>query len=313
MASEQKGSEKDITSRGWMVTLPESEYSKEEVQEKLSNYIYVGQLEKGSGETEYRHWQIYIENESQIRFSTLRSKFPKGHFEKRVSTKEACFSYVTKEDTSLGVQISNGEMNLRVKKPGRAEQFDRYRTLILTGTKTVAQLVLEDSGALAHHKSLQILEYEYRKKLYKGRIRDIEVHYIFGKTGVGKTRLVYDLYQNRYEDLYVVSDYSNPFDLYDNEDCLVLDEFAGQLEVEAMLKILDRYPTELRARYQNRQANFTKVYILSNVELDDCYSASRLRNSRQWDALLRRITTYQEMVESGTLIDRELPQLRSSS
>lgn len=294
-----------------MITLPEEDYPQSYVEEQLSSYTYVGQLEKGTSETEYRHWQIYIENRSPIRFETLQKKFPKGHFERRTGTKEACYRYVTKTETSLGVRISRGDMKIQDKKPGRAELLEQYRIQILTGQTTVSKLILEDSNALPHERSLRVLENEYRKKLCKGRIRDVEVHYIYGATGVGKTRMIYDRYKGHYDDLYVVGDYSHPFDQYDNEDCLVFDEFSGQINFEYLLKILDRYPIELRARYMNKYANFTKVFILSNLPIEDCYPSKFHESKQQWDALLRRIGSYQEMTADGALVDLEKP--RSSS
>ena len=58
-------------SRSYLLTVPadvESDgYSQEEVQERLKNYTYIGQLEQGTEVNEttgkcYLHWQIYIEN-----------------------------------------------------------------------------------------------------------------------------------------------------------------------------------------------------------------------------------------------------------
>ena len=75
---------KDSKGRAWMLTLPESEYSKEYIFEQLGSYDgFIGQLEEGSkkdanGEG-YRHWQLYLEHENAIRFSALRKKFPRGH------------------------------------------------------------------------------------------------------------------------------------------------------------------------------------------------------------------------------------------
>ena len=62
-------------SRSYLLTVPadvESDgYSQEEVQERLKNYTYIGQLEQGTEVNEttgkcYLHWQIYIENGNPI-------------------------------------------------------------------------------------------------------------------------------------------------------------------------------------------------------------------------------------------------------
>lgn len=297
---------KDRTARGWMLTLNAEEYPKEEVEEKLSKYSYIGQLEKGE-ENEYLHWQVYIENKTQIRFSTLKSKFPKGHFEIRKGTKEACYAYVTKSETGMGVGIRNGEIALREKTPGGAEELNRLRTLLITGEKTLNQILIEEQSAAKHLNYLKELDHTIKSEKARGRFRDVEVTYIFGETGVGKTKHVYDLYKGNYEQLYVVGNYSHPFDSYDNQDCLVLDEFAGQLDFEYLLKILDRYPIELRARYRDKVADFTKVFILSNLTLDECYRDIYTERPSQWKALLRRIGHYYEMDSTGKLTECSKP------
>lgn len=307
MIDTSEGKAKDIVARGWMLTLPESEYSKEDVEEKLSQYTYVGQLEQGEGENSYRHWQVYVENPSQVRFSTLKSKFPKGHFEKRQGSKAACLAYVTKEETALGVTVSNGALSIEDKKPGPAQELERLRMLILTGEKTYSELMIEEASAAKHYRALQVIEHEYRRRLHKGRLRDVKVTYIFGATGVGKTRHVYDRYAQEPDELYVVSDYAHPFDAYDNEKCLVLDEFAGQLNFSYLLQLLDRYPVELRARYRNSFANFDEVFILSNLSLEEVYEDIRREGSQRWNALLRRIDSYYEMKEGGELVELEKP------
>lgn len=298
---QKTGQEKDLVSRSWMLTLKASDYPQQEVEEKLAQYSYIGQLEKGE-ETGYEHWQVYVENKTQIRFSTLKSKFPTGHFEVRRGSKESCYDYVTKDDTALGVRIQNGEIDVKEKKRGRAEELDRLRTLLLGG-KPLGEIILEEQSSANHLTYLRELDYQMKRRQAKGKLRDVEVSYIFGATGVGKTRMVYDLYADRPEELNVVGNYAHPFDSYDAEECLVLDEFAGQLDFEYLLKLLDRYPIELRARYRDKTAVFTKVFILSNVPLSHCYPDVMKMRPRQWDALLRRIDHYQEMQADGVLVD----------
>lgn len=55
-------------SRSWILTLKAEDFTKEYVEEKLSDYTYIGQLEKGNT-TEYLHWQVYIEHAAAIQQS----------------------------------------------------------------------------------------------------------------------------------------------------------------------------------------------------------------------------------------------------
>ena len=51
----------------------------------------------------------------------------------------------------------------------------------------------------------------------------------------------------------------------------MLEEFHSQIPISAMLNYLDIYPLTLPARYTDRTACYTKVYITSNISLEEQY------------------------------------------
>ena len=109
----------------------------------------------------------------------------------------------------------------------------------------------------------------YRDSDFMNKWRDLQVTYIFGKTGSGKTRSVMEKYG--YSACYRVTDYKHPFDNYDGQDVLIFEEFRGSLKHGDMLVYLDGYPVLLPCRYFNRTACFTKVFIISNIPPDQQY------------------------------------------
>ena len=70
---------------------------------------------------------------------------------------------------------------------------------------------------------------------------------------------------------------------------LVFEEFNSQIPIEAMLNYLDVYPLLLPARYSDRTACYTKVYITSNIPLDEQYITVQHNRPETWRAFLRRI------------------------
>ena len=56
-----------------------------------------------------------------------------------------------------------------------------------------------------------------------------------------------------------------------------------------MLKYLDGYPVEFPARYANRHACFTKVYIATNIDLRNQYPNIQQEQPITWQGFLRRI------------------------
>nr|QNG41012.1 replication-associated protein [Pygoscelis antarcticus] len=287
---------RDTTSRSWLLTLPAEVYTKDYVIEQLGMYAFVaGQLEKGN-DTDYIHWQLMVEHSGPIRFSTLRNKFPKGHFDMRRGTAQQVYDYVTKSDTSLGETIEIGEYDF-TSYQGKRNDLWRYRDLIMEGwTPDEIIIAPENPSAYIHRNHLIALYEVFKKDMYSKVERDIEVNYLYGPTGVGKTRHIYD----NCNDFYRVTAYKNPFDDYEAQTTLVLDEFAGQMELDLVLNVLDRYPLRLPCRYRDKWACYEKVWIVSNLAPDEVYDV--WIESERLKAFRRRLHNVYCMVAPGELV-----------
>ena len=130
---------------------------------------------------------------------------------------------------------------------------------------------------------LEILSSRYKAE----RRMNLLVTYVSGSTGYGKSRYILDNHGD--SNVYRVTDYKHPFDTYSGEDVIVFEEFRSDLPIGNMLNYLDIYPLQLPARYNNRQACYNFVYIVSNWKLDDQYHNIRLEQTETWNALIRRI------------------------
>ena len=128
----------------------------------------------------------------------------------------------------------------------------------------------------------------YLEEQNKNEFRKIDVTYLYGETGVGKTRGVMEKYG--YANVYRVTNYQHPFDGYRGQDVLLFEEFRSNLPIGDMLVYLDGYPTQLPCRYADKSACFTKVYIISNIALERQYPTIQLEQCQTWRAFCRRIT-----------------------
>ena len=139
------------------------------------------------------------------------------------------------------------------------------------------------------------------EKKFRTTFRELEVTYIYGTTGVGKTRQVMEQYG--YDKCYRVTDYAHPFDGYKGQDVIIFEEFRNSLKIADMLVYLDGYPVELPCRYANKQACFTKVYIISNWALELQYPQIQAETPLTYQAWLRRIHTVRVFSDSGKYVD----------
>ncbi|WP_148501016.1 P-loop NTPase family protein [Paenibacillus rubinfantis] len=88
---------------------------------------------------------------------------------------------------------------------------------------------------LLHTDKIERVRQIIKAEEYKDKFRELEVAYIWGKTGVGKTRHVMEKFG--YQNVYRVTDYIHPFDNYKGEDVILFDEFRGQLKIHDMTQL----------------------------------------------------------------------------
>lgn len=244
------------------------------------------------------HTHIYLVYKNAIRFSTLTKMFNgKAHIESCNGTSEENRNYVFKIGKWAGT--AKGETNL-------GNTHFEFGTLPVEqqGKRTDIESLIDEvrTGATNNDILLKYPQYGFRldeidkiratvmAAKYKDTFRDLDVTYIYGGAGVGKTRSVMEKYG--YSNVYRVTDYQHPFDSYASQDVIIFEEFRSSLKVEEMLNYLDGYPVDLPARYANRVACFTKVYIITNIPLEEQYTNIQDKQPETWNAFLRRIHHY---------------------
>lgn len=281
-------------SRSWILTISADLYSRTEIEEALSPYTYIGQLERG--EAGFVHWQVLIENEWPIRRTTLLARLPRVHIEPRRGSVEQAVAYVTKLASRVEDEPPLAQGDIQVKsEQGRRTDVERVRSAVLEEGLSFDEVLLWMPEAARMSRYVQELVAARDRSASRSEERDVKVTYLYGEPGLGKTRWAYDNCEN----LYRVTSYDHPFDGYSRESTLVLDEFAGQIDIRTMNTILDRYPMELPARYYNRPAMFNEVVIISNVAPWGLYGYEPAR-FRQ--AFARRLGTVLEMQTGGHVL-----------
>lgn len=290
---------KDSQNRSWMLTIPAESVSKEELEKKLASYTYIGQMEKGE-KSDYLHWQIYIEHKTPIRFSTLKKKFPKAHLEVRHSSKKACYDYVTKSKSAIpNSGVKNGDIVIDETDSPKVS-VEAAVSLMERGMRVNEVLIQYPSlwRSMAYLERAQAIIDENNHSMSK---RDVRVEYIYGQPGTGKTRYIYETHG--YDQVYRVTNYKHPFDGYQGQDVLVLDEFYDSIPLDQLLNVIDVYPFKMPARYNDHWAAYTKVYIISNRKLKDQYTTLFFYEDERAPSFYRRISDSYEMVAGEKVLD----------
>jgi hypothetical protein len=93
-----------------------------------------------------------------------------------------------------------------------------------------------------------------------------------------------------YDNVYRVTEYDQrAFDGYTAQPVLLLDEFRSSFKISQMLNYLDGYPLKLPCRFEDCQACYTTVFIISNISLYEQYTNIQSAEPTTWRAFLRRI------------------------
>jgi hypothetical protein len=262
------------------------------------------------------HVHICLQNDNPIRFDTLKNLMPYGQITPQRGTNSEVYDYLLHRDKKSideGKTAYNPEdvkTNVNIEEwlkvsPGIRSDLDVLVEAIKDGASyddcldqypnTVAKYMQFTKEYILRNK---------REQFGQSLRKELEVVYIYGNPGVGKTRTVYD--KHTFREIHRISDYdhSGLWDSYLDQDVLLLDEFTSQFKLTYLLQLLDIYPMELQARYVNKQACFTKVYIISNLPLEDQYQYTQQTEPIKFQALLRRITKYYNMTDDGSLVEK---------
>ena len=300
--AQSKQGVKNIDTQSFMYQLTindpkEKGWTHERILEVLRNnfktLVYVAMAdERGS----CYHSHIFVVFASRVRFSMIKRYFGEAHIEKCKGSVSDNVCYIKKtgrweNDVSKQEKKIEGTFEEYGTQPPdskgkRSDMSELYQMVM--DNMTNAEILAQNQDFILHIEKLDKIRTTILTERYKEKVRlDLEVTYISGKTGTGKTRGV--LEENSYANVYRVTDYYHPFDSYSIQPVICFDEFRSSLKLKEMLLYCDIYPIELPSRYANKYACFEKIYIISNWPLEKQYIEEQKDDVESWKAFLRRI------------------------
>ena len=133
--------------------------------------------------------------------------------------------------------------------------------------------------------------------------RQVEVVFICGKGGTGKTYYAKKLLKSLGYDYCISSSSNDPFQDYMGQRAIILDDLRDRaFEFEDLLKILDNNTSSsVRSRFTNKVFNGDMIVITSSVPLNYWYKDYQYRGYDALVQLYRRISCYVKMTEAYTI------------
>jgi len=304
---------KDPQGIKWQITINnnrEKGFTPEQVKLKLhslKSLMYYCLAEEIGKDENTPHLHAFAVFTSNKRFSTLQRLFNSQAYLTRANgscidnrlyiLKEGKWENTEKAETTVEGSFEEwGEMPKELHF-GSISIESMILERILEGDSN-AQILLAFPNYLRGMRDVEHVRQTLRADEYRDRWRDITTVYIFGNTGLGKTRSVMDEFG--YSGVYAVNNYKHPFDGYAGESVMLFDEFSSDIRIQDMNNYLDGYPLNLPARYSNKVACFEHVFIISNLDLKRQYYEEQQSKPEVWAAFLRRIHKVIQFMPDGT-------------
>jgi len=309
---------KDFQSRKWLLTInnpKDKGFTHEYIREVLGSFkalVYWCMADE-IGECGTYHTHVYVAFSSAVRFNSMQRKFPKIHLDLCNGTSQQNCDYVFKEgkwekDKKKETHLSNtreeyGQMPVE-RQGARNDLADLYD--MIKQDMTDYEILEECPHYIFNIDKIERARQVVREKKFRSEYRDIEVNYIYGTSGTGKTRSIMEGYG--YENVYRVTDYKHPWDSYKGQNVILLEEFRSGIRIGEMLTYMEGYPVELPARYANKVACFTRVYIISNIKLEKQYMNIQKDERETWLAFLSRISKVFHYKDGGDIDEKTVDE-----
>lgn len=315
--------ENNTQSRKWLLTINnplEHGLSHSVISERLSSFKNIGYwclCDEEGDECSTLHTHVFLFRQNPIRFSALKNKFPTAHIdqcrglcsenrayvlkdgEKYNKSSDGRYDYIDstgKKHCGLNFSLTFEEFGeLPEERQGERADMSKLYDLVKDGLSDF-EIIDSNPRYIQQLDKIEAVRQILRYESFKNVFRELDVSYISGETGSGKTRSVMETYG--YQNVYRVTDYDHPFDGYKGQDVLVFEEFRSSLKIQDMLNYLDGYPCELPCRYNNKFACYTKVFLITNVPFSQQYVNIQTESKETWRAFGRRIHHFYECSKS---------------
>ena len=310
---------KNKQARDWCFTVNNPVQSEQEFLaylQTVSDLRYAVFQRERAPETGTEHYQGYFEFTQPKWFGGIKRCLSKetigvdAHIEQRRAKRTQARLYCMDEETRISpTYYEYGEF---IEDGERTDLTDIMRDI-------ENDISFYDLSKKHGNRFIRVMKWakEYRQAYlenqYKRQFRKMQVFYIYGSAGCGKTSYVFN--KHGYDDVYRTTNYEFGWvDDYNGEKVLFLDEFRSSFKISEILDYLDGQPIRIHGRHFNRVACYDTVYIVSNIPLTEQYTKIQQSEPATWAAFLRRITAvYNFDISKETPVNKHTGKLQQKA
>lgn len=278
----------------------------------LINYAYIlhDKDVDRDGTKKYSHWHILIKMDNAYNFEYIANRFGvKINFVENIKTTfPKALNYLTHnnekarnenkflyddEDVKSNYCWKN-ERDIAIKQEKKKNRLNEIISLIDNGTirkfNYFNYITMEE---YTKYKKQIDLAFNYRIDRIKGSNRNMEVIFINGTSGSGKTTYAKMYAQQKGYSIYVSSGSNDVLDDYGGEDCIILDDLRPSvMGLSDLLKMLDNHTqSSIKSRYKNKVIECKLIIITSILDIDTFFKKVFSEEVEPIKQLMRRCKT----------------------
>ena len=228
------------------------------------------------------HWHIMIRFKNPVPTESLCSWFniKPNQIEKIKGSFGDAVAYLTHKNRPdkyqyLDEEIKSNydfavEVEKALSKKKTSERKEEIIELIRSGVVREYNYT-EYITALEYDKFKRAIDnaFTYRRDTLKSLDRHMNVIYIYGGSGTGKTTYAKQLATNKGLSCYISSGSNDPLDGYKGQDCLILDDIRpGDFLLSDFLKILDNNTqSTVKSRYKNKLLECQYLIVTTSFDI----------------------------------------------
>lgn len=252
----------------------------------LMKYLIMGR--ETAPDTGTPHLQGYVQMTKLLRLTQMKKVHPRAHWEIARGTPVQNRTYCIKDGDyeEFGSMITTGTKNKK--------RYEELRDQILEGA-TMADL---------HTQMRSITEFQFCEKMIsytlKPRTEKPHVYYVYGPTGMGKTRWATSLDPESY---YILNNFNN-WSGYTQQHVLIIDDYDPlRIPFRDMLQLIDRYQYIANVKYSQVHVNSPIIVITADRHYQDfLWDHSMVSQFARRIDELKHFDSYQFAIQDALLV-----------
>lgn len=269
---------------------------------------------EGTNELKKPHVHIYLKFANQRHFSEIAKIFAcsESAVSKSHGSYDDCVLYATHKNAPEKYQYSDSEvianfdytlrcekiLSKKVKKQKKDYILQKISDGEYTERNITSKITLQEY--VENERYIKSAFEFKRQELSKNCSRELQVIYIQGSSGVGKTTLAKELCKNAgYDNIYISSSGSDFLSDYKLERAIILDDLRSDtMTLSEFLKMTDKHTqSAVKSRYHNKILCVELIVVTSIKQLIDFYNEFQHTRLEEPKQIFRRCSTYIEMTE----------------